>query len=122
MASTRRSITWLLILIGAVIFAAGAAWVTQFVFKPAPGGDDGRADRNRHLHCNRRAAFCVRRFDAEGKANLANEREKLAPRTGRAEQVAIERCQREAQIFGKGYVPSIVRRHVVSKFPDTSCN
>jgi hypothetical protein len=41
MASPRRSFAWLLILIGAVIFAAGAAWVTQFVFKPAPGGDDG---------------------------------------------------------------------------------
>jgi len=41
MASTRRSIAWLLILVGAVVFAAGAAWVTQFVFKPAPGGDDG---------------------------------------------------------------------------------
>ena len=41
MASPRRSFAWLLILIGAVVFAAGAAWVTQFVFKPAPGGDDG---------------------------------------------------------------------------------
>ena len=41
MASTRRPFAWLLILIGAVVFAAGAVWVTQFVFKPAPGGDDG---------------------------------------------------------------------------------
>ena len=41
MASPRRSFAWLLILIGAVVFAAGAAWVTQFVFKPAQGGDDG---------------------------------------------------------------------------------
>jgi vacuolar-type H+-ATPase subunit I/STV1 len=41
MGSTRRSFAWLLILIGAVVFAAGAVWVTQFVFKPAPGGDDG---------------------------------------------------------------------------------
>ena len=41
MASTRRSFAWLLILIGAVVFTAGAAWVIQFVFKPAQGGDDG---------------------------------------------------------------------------------
>jgi len=41
MASTRRSFAWLLILIGAVVFAAGAAWVTQFVFKPGPTTDDG---------------------------------------------------------------------------------
>ena len=41
MISPRRSFAWLLILIGAVVFAAGAAWVTQFVFKSAPGGDDG---------------------------------------------------------------------------------
>ena len=41
MASTRRSFAWLLILVGAVVFAAGAAWVTQFVFTPAPGGNDG---------------------------------------------------------------------------------
>jgi hypothetical protein len=41
MTSPRRSFAWLLILIGAVIFAAGAAWVTQFIIKPAQGGDDG---------------------------------------------------------------------------------
>jgi hypothetical protein len=41
MASPRRSFAWLLILIGAVIFAAGATWITQFVVKPAHGGDDG---------------------------------------------------------------------------------
>jgi hypothetical protein len=28
-------------LMGAVVFAAGAAWVTQFVFKPAPATDYG---------------------------------------------------------------------------------
>ena len=41
MASPRRSFAWLLILIGAVVFAAGAAWVTQFAFEPAPEADDG---------------------------------------------------------------------------------